>query len=168
MHMDATGLQSADKLSWLATMQHHSVPTRLLDFTYSPYVALYFALRHSSERGRSSSPAIWAIDASAVLAAAKKVIGDADSEEKKYAVEHGAYEIKAGHRVSLDTRFFSTDRDTLQEEGQYWRKALSSALSATGIRRHYYKQRGLVAFALPPVQNRRLSSQQGAFLFQLR
>lgn len=33
-----------DPLEWLAVMQHYGAPTRLLDVTFSPYVAAYFAL----------------------------------------------------------------------------------------------------------------------------
>lgn len=34
-----------DTLAWLTLMQHFGAPTRLLDFTYSPYIAAYFSLQ---------------------------------------------------------------------------------------------------------------------------
>jgi hypothetical protein len=47
----------SDKIEWLSLMQHHGAPTRLLDFTYSIYVASYFAIETTDE-----DAAIWAID----------------------------------------------------------------------------------------------------------
>lgn len=54
------------KLAWLSIMQHYGVPTRLLDFTESPYVALYFALEAYSPQTQADF-AIFALDYSAIM-----------------------------------------------------------------------------------------------------
>ncbi len=38
-----------DFLEWFSLMQHHGAPTRLLDFSYSIYIAAYFSLEHVGE-----------------------------------------------------------------------------------------------------------------------
>jgi hypothetical protein len=50
-----------DIASWFALMQHYGAPTRLLDWTSSPYVALYFAVEEKRARDDGYS-AVWAID----------------------------------------------------------------------------------------------------------
>jgi FRG domain len=46
-----------DDFQWLALMQHHGAPTRLLDFTWSPYVAAFFALERAT-----GDAAVWALN----------------------------------------------------------------------------------------------------------
>jgi len=46
-----------DDFQWLALMQHHGAPTRLIDFTWSPYVAAFFALERTVDDG-----VVWAMN----------------------------------------------------------------------------------------------------------
>ncbi|MGA2796140.1 MAG: FRG domain-containing protein [Thermoguttaceae bacterium] len=56
-----------DRLEWLSLMRHYGTPTRLLDFTHSPYIACFFALEESADETNENSRndtkrAIWAIN----------------------------------------------------------------------------------------------------------
>ncbi|ADB15459.1 FRG domain protein [Pirellula staleyi DSM 6068] len=75
---DRINAQPNSKLAWLALMQHHGVPTRLVDFTESPYVALYFALESYLPHTKSDL-AIFAIDYSAVMEKSLDLIRSIDS-----------------------------------------------------------------------------------------
>jgi hypothetical protein len=57
-HFYLNHLPSVDDLiGWLAVMQHHGAPTRLLDFSYSLYISIYFALINTT-----TDSCVWAIN----------------------------------------------------------------------------------------------------------
>jgi hypothetical protein len=78
-----------DDLEWLALMQHHGVPTRLLDWTRSSEVAAFFAAQSSNSaspfiRPPTDSPppfVIWAIDTDSVNAQAATMLGLPDGAD---------------------------------------------------------------------------------------
>jgi len=57
-HRDAAAGDSV--WNWLTVAQHHGLPTRLLDWTYSPYVAMHFATAEAEHMGKDG--VIWCVD----------------------------------------------------------------------------------------------------------
>ncbi|PPD39906.1 MAG: FRG domain-containing protein [Methylobacter sp.] len=70
------------KLAWLSIMQHYGVPTRLLDFTESPYVALYFALE-AYDPHSNHDLAIFALDYKGIMDCSIGHISSKDEEFKE-------------------------------------------------------------------------------------
>ena len=64
-----------DELEWMALMRHHGAPTRLLDWSRSPYVAAFFALAEAKDE----VSAIWAVDVSAIRVEALALLNQSGS-----------------------------------------------------------------------------------------
>lgn len=81
-----------DVLGWLALMQHYGAPTRLLDWTYSFFVAAFFALRDavSNPPDRRRYAVVWAL------------FRDAYGLEKQAPAAKEAYEVAANSSWQVD------------------------------------------------------------------
>jgi hypothetical protein len=73
---DDCNLVHNDTLYCLALMQHHGAPTRLLDCTYSPFVAAYFALETKPKEERKKPSIVYCFNNDWL-----------DKEPRKYACE---------------------------------------------------------------------------------
>jgi hypothetical protein len=131
-------------LEWLALMRHHGSPSRLLDFSKSPYVAAFFA---TAEAGRNDAVAIWAIDARALKRRSAQVLS------RELCIDY----VEIGKRCLADPTFPLTEP-----------KTFSSLIGGLGPKALVARMGPIprAVFAIEPhSMNERMLLQQGLFLF---
>ncbi len=87
-----TATQKRERWDWYFLMQHYDVPTRLLDWTESALVALYFAL-YSRKADQCSFPAVWVLDPvelNAATVGVSDIVVPSESSLAKYLPEYGS------------------------------------------------------------------------------
>jgi hypothetical protein len=106
-----TYVQHRPQTAWeeLAIAQHHGLPTRFMDWTTNPLVALYFAVRHTS--GKSQDSAVYVLisnpkryaDLKRGQIAQVKPVGDTATEPAAHAPDDAYDEFDAEPKPALVT-----------------------------------------------------------------
>ena len=115
--------QSGYLVSWWALMRHHFAPTRLLDWTESPYVAAYFAVSELLDE----PGAIWMVQSKCLADSAREKGGilQAESDQVPYFREVGNPQIVEPlfpplktDRMAAQKGLFTVSRSVVVEHSQ--------------------------------------------------
>lgn len=153
-HLHADGKMTAqDNLETVALMQHYGAPTRALDWTYSFFVAVYFAVNRYSDEQDS---VVWCLD--------KKWLNEKNEtetgnfEERFLGEENKGYIIKAFHIKDGKYKDKKEELERLREGDQ-------SRFQNYIVNYINKNPEPFIYAASPYYLNDRLAIQQGALLF---
>ncbi len=136
-------------IEWLALMQHHGAPTRLVDFSKSPFISAYFAFEQCWDDAQNV--AIWAININYIRRVAFAIIrekfGNEIGKESRDLVNEEVFEkvfdldelslifpvepFRMNKRYSLQQSIFvstGNSRETFMEQTRFLGDKISSCM----------------------------------------
>jgi len=100
-----------DDFQWLALMQHHGAPTRLIDFTWSPYVAAFFAMERTLADG-----VVWAMNPARINSTRAPQPGRVDPRQRGHFTR---YFLKGNRRIIWMGEPHTMNRRLIAQSGTF-------------------------------------------------
>ena len=148
------GRELKSEVEWISLMRHYGVPTRIVDFTESILVALYFAV---GETECKDDFAIWCVN--------RTLLGDA--YEQDYWIEQGAWDFQRGEPNFEQLR--SCGRYTIPVEAMRRNEERAEKVLGRDINDSDMEDESLpILYLYPKFRNARMSAQSGLFLMPTR